>query len=71
MAIYLHSYIKTPVSNKFPLPTDETHMLPFMASWPVLENLPLLVPSVIGAPPFIIQLSIVVWFFLPFAVEVV
>ncbi|KAI0448723.1 hypothetical protein F5B21DRAFT_518728 [Xylaria acuta] len=49
--IYLYSYIKTPTSNKFPLPTDQAQMLPFVAIWTVFTNFPLLVS--------------VVWFFLP------
>lgn len=65
MPIYLYSYIQT--SNKFPLPTDQTPILPFTAAWAVLSNLPLLVPGIMGASPFVIQLSTVVWFFLPLA----
>ncbi|KAF2967194.1 hypothetical protein GQX73_g6386 [Xylaria multiplex] len=65
MPIYLSSYIKTQTSSKVPLPSDQAGVLPFMAAWAVLSNLPLLAPGVIGASPFIIQLSIVIWFFLP------
>ncbi|RYC58728.1 hypothetical protein CHU98_g7475 [Xylaria longipes] len=67
MPIYLHSYIKTRTPDKFSVPIDHAQTLPFMAIWTVLTNLPLLVPGVMGASPFIIQISIVVWFFLPLA----
>ncbi|KAI0537994.1 hypothetical protein GGR58DRAFT_321422 [Xylaria digitata] len=69
MPIYLHSYIKTRASNTISLPTDEARVLPFMATWAVVSNLPLLVPGVMGASPFIIQFSIVFWFFLPLTTQ--
>ncbi|KAJ8126919.1 hypothetical protein O1611_g6720 [Lasiodiplodia mahajangana] len=65
MPIYLHSYMQTRASNDPALQIDQAHKLPFMAFWAVLTNLPLLLPGIMGASPFIIQLSIVVWFFLP------
>lgn len=49
------------------LPIHASQTLPFVASWAVVTNLPLLVPSIMGASAFIIQLSVVVWFFLPLA----
>ncbi|KAI0182951.1 hypothetical protein EV127DRAFT_475531 [Xylaria flabelliformis] len=71
MPIYLHFYIKERVPNKASLATHQANILPFTAIWAVLTNLPLLVPGVMGASPFIIQLSIVVWFFLPLVTEFV
>ncbi|KAI0446143.1 hypothetical protein F4803DRAFT_569274 [Xylaria telfairii] len=69
MPIYLYNYIQA--SNKFPLPIDQSPILLFTAIWTVLSNLPLLVPGIMGASPFVIQLSVVVWFFLPLAAEFV
>ncbi|TRX90811.1 hypothetical protein FHL15_008390 [Xylaria flabelliformis] len=71
MPIYLHSYIKERIPNKPRLATHQAKILPFTAIWTVLTNLLLLVPGVMGASPFIIQLSIVVWFFLPLVTEFV
>ncbi|KAI0110742.1 hypothetical protein GGR51DRAFT_75050 [Nemania sp. FL0031] len=65
MPIYIHCYMQTRASNSLSLQTDQAHKLPFMAFWAVLTNLPLLLPGIMSASPFIIQLSIVVWFFLP------
>ncbi|KAI1743941.1 hypothetical protein F4680DRAFT_407989 [Xylaria scruposa] len=71
MPIYLHSYIKARVSHTASLTTDQANILPFTAVWTVLTNLLLLIPGVMGASPFVIQLCIVVWFFLPLATEFV
>ncbi|KAI1126626.1 hypothetical protein F5Y10DRAFT_244470 [Nemania abortiva] len=65
MPIYLHTYIKTRALGGSSLPGDQAQKLPFMAIWAVLTNIPLLLPGVMGASPFVIQLSIVLWFFLP------
>ncbi|KAI1752378.1 hypothetical protein F4782DRAFT_501620 [Xylaria castorea] len=69
MPIYLHTYIKTWAPNTASLTTDQAKMLPLTAIWTVLTNVPLLIPGVMGASPFVVQLSTVVWFFLPLATE--
>ncbi|KAI0552036.1 hypothetical protein F4679DRAFT_117871 [Xylaria curta] len=71
MPIYLHSYIKDRIPNTASLTIEQAKILPFTAIWTVLTNLILLIPGVMGASPFIIQLCIVVWFFLPLATEFV
>ncbi|KAI0481608.1 hypothetical protein F4859DRAFT_426533 [Xylaria cf. heliscus] len=65
MPLYLHTYINAPAPNTFSLPEDQAQTLPFMAIWAALTNLPLLLPGIMGASPFVIQLSIVAWFFFP------
>ncbi|KAI1457073.1 hypothetical protein F4805DRAFT_430258 [Annulohypoxylon moriforme] len=68
MPTFSRHYVVNRSTNSPSLPRDQAQALPFTALWTLILAVALFVPALLGAEPFRIQDSVVVWFLAPLAI---